>query len=56
MKVGDTVEIRNYRDPEIAKSKGRVMRYDEEWVYVKMEKVGGLFRFRKVDCRVIKEK
>ncbi len=55
MKIGDTVQIRNYRDPEIASMKGVIMRYDDKWVYLKIEPIGGLFRFNKDDCEVIEK-
>ena len=54
MKVGDTVKIVNYGENN-RQTVGRVLRFDEEWVKVKIPPTPGVYTIKINEVEVIKE-
>ena len=54
MKVGDTVKIVNYGGNN-RHTVGRVLRFDEEWVKVKIPPTPGVYTIKINEVEVIKE-
>ena len=54
MKVGNTVKIRNYRNPDKPLI-GRVLRFDDKFVSVKIEPTPGVYQIHIADVEVINE-